>query len=79
MKSILGTDLDKHTVPLETENKDYNTVGRIYIFKLFGNHLLILQRKKGEEVVSFFFNFFVFLWPHSWNMGVPRLGGESEL
>ena len=25
------------------------------------------------------FFFFIFLWPHLWHMGVPRLGVESEL
>ena len=33
----------------------------------------------SHSFLSFFFLSFVFLGPHSWHMGVPRLGVESEL
>ena len=35
--------------------------------------------RSGHDSFSFFFSFFLFLWPHLRHMEVPRLGVKSEL
>ena len=65
-----------HFIVLQVRSLTWVSLAKIYAIGSLDTGPCVCQ---GSSVALITFSFFLFLGPHSWNMGVPWLGVESEL